>query len=298
VSRRPEVHSGRLHAFAGISIFLLTVILDLNASGTEIIENPVEYTVIKGDYGHIIAGKLGMDWSYIAKANSLDPEAPLSPGQVLRVGFRRIVPEKIEEGILINLPDRTLYRFEKGTLRDYYFIAAGKPTWPTPLGEFVFKGKKKEPTWYVPLSIQKEMEEEGKDVLVEVPPGPDNPLGTYWLQLSIGGIGLHGTNTPQSIYKFRSHGCMRLRPEVAEFLFHSIPVGTKGRIIYRPVKVFRTPEGRILVEIYKDFYKRGVNYQEEIRQRLKELNALNDVDWDKVQDAVGRKDGIVKDVSR
>ena len=68
----------------------------------------------------------------------------------------------------------------------------------------------------MPLSIQKEMEASGQDVLIEVPPGAENPLGRYWLQLSIEGIGLHGTNAPQSIYKFRSHGCMRLRPEVAE----------------------------------------------------------------------------------
>lgn len=269
-----------------------------DAFAEDIIERTIEYRTVAGDYGGIISGKLGMDWSYIAKENSLSPDAPLAKGKTLRVNFVRIIPEKIENGIVINIPDRTLYRFEGGKLKDYYFIAAGKPTWQTPLGGFVIKAKAKDPTWFVPPSIQKEMEIEGKDVLVEVPPGAENPIGKYWLQLSIKGIGLHGTNAPQSIYRFRSHGCMRLRPEVAEFLFKDVAVGTQGRIIYRPVKMARTAEGRILLEVYKDYYAKKTDYIGEVKRMLKELNASNYVDWTKIEEALRKKDGIVRDVSR
>jgi len=239
-----------------------------------------------------------LEWPYIAMTNSLDPRAPLKTGQILRVPFMRIVAEWIENGIVINIPDRTLYRFENGRIKDFYFIAAGKPTWQTPLGEFSITGKSKDPTWFVPPSIQKEMEDEGKEVLVEVPPGPENPLGKYWIQLSIGGIGIHGTIAPQSIYRFRSHGCMRLRPEVAELLFKEVPLGTKGKIIYRPVKLMKTSRGRVLLEIYKDFYRKGIDYREEVKKGLLELNAANEVDWNRVEEAITKKDGIVRDVSR
>lgn len=280
-------------------IFLCAHILGFEGvSATELIQKTIEYRVVRGDYGEIIAGKLGMDWSAIARENSLDPDAPLSVGQVLKLNFMRIVPDRIEDGIVINIPDRTLYRFERGRLKDYYFIAAGKPTWQTPVGEFFLKGKAKEPTWFVPPSIRKEMEDEGKDVLVEVPPGPDNPLGKYWLQLSIKGVGLHGTNSPQSIYKFRSHGCIRLRPEVAELLFKELPIGTKGKIVYRPVKVFRTTQGRVFVEAYRDFYKKGIPYEGEARRLLAEIDALEEVDWEKVKAAIGKKDGAVRDVTK
>jgi L,D-transpeptidase ErfK/SrfK len=287
----------------GSSIFTWTFVLLFalshpDAFAAEIIQKTIEYKTVPGDYGVLVSGKLGMDWSHIAKQNGIDPDAPLSKGHLLKVKFVRIVPEKIDNGIIINIPDRTLYRFEGGRLRDYHFIAAGKPTWQTPAGDFVIKAKAKDPTWYVPPSIQKEMEEEGKEVIVEVPPGAENPLGKYWLQLSIEGVGLHGTNAPQSIYKFRSHGCMRLRPEVAELLFKEVPVGTPGKIIYKPVKVVKTQNGKVFLEVYKDFYKMGIKYPEEVKRMLKEIDAVNDVDWNKIEEGIKARDGIVRDVTK
>ena len=272
---------------------LFLFMLPLNLYADEgIIEKEITYTVVKGDYGEMIEGKLGISWTDIATANSINPRAPLAKGQALKVKFRRIIPPRIDNGIIINIPDRTLYRFSEGKLKDYYFIAAGKPTWQTPLGEFTIKNKAKDPTWYVPPSIQKEMEENGQDVIVEIPPGPENPLGKYWLQLSLQGIGLHGTNSPHSIYKFRSHGCMRLRPEVAEFLFKDVVVGTKGIVMYETVKAAKTSDNRIVIEVYKDFYKRRVNYDEKIKEKLKELNALEKVDWNKIKEAIEKKTGL------
>jgi len=286
-----------LNLFLFLTSLLFPLGLPTDLSAVELIQRDIEYKVVPGDYGMVVSGKLGVEWPYIAVTNSLDPRAPLKIGQILRVPFMRIVPEWIENGIVINIPDRTLYRFENGRVKDFYFIAAGKPTWQTPLGEFSIIGKAKDPTWFVPPSIQKEMEEEGKEVLVEVPPGPENPLGKYWIQLSIGGIGIHGTIAPQSIYRFRSHGCMRLRPEVAELLFKEVPLGTKGKIIYRPVKVMKTSRGRVLLEVYRDFYRKGIDYLEEVKKGLLELNAANEVDWNQIEETITKKDGIVRDVS-
>ncbi|MCL5024386.1 MAG: L,D-transpeptidase [Nitrospirae bacterium] len=279
-------------------VFLLSlVLLQSHAFCGEMIEKTIEYRTVPGDYGAIISGKLGMSWDQIARDNGIDPAAVIERGRILRVRFRRIVPEMIENGLVINIPDRTLYRFEAGRLKDDYFISAGRPTWQTPLGDFVITAKAKDPTWFVPPSIQKEMEAEGKEVVVEVPPGSDNPLGKYWLQLSIKGVGLHGTNAPQSIYKFRSHGCMRLRPEIAEFLYRHLPVGTPGRIIYKPVKMAKK-DGRVFLEVYRDFYKMGIDYEAEAGRLAKELNATNAIDWSKVREALAKKDGIARDVSR
>ncbi|MBI4686082.1 MAG: L,D-transpeptidase [Nitrospirae bacterium] len=283
-----------------ISLSLLFLLIPPRFLSAEegIIEKDIIYTIVEGDNGNIIEGKIGLRWEYIAQVNSIDPYAPLQSGQKLKISFKRIIPMRLDNGIVINIPDRTLYRFSDGKLKDYYFIAAGKPAWQTPFGEFTIKNKAKNPTWYVPESIQKEMEEKGKDVLIEVPPGRENPLGKHWLQLSIKGVGLHGTNAPQSIYKFRSHGCMRLRAEVAEFLYKDIPIGTKGIIIYEPVKVMKTTDNRILVEIYRDFYKRGIDYHENITAKIKELGVLDRVDWYKIIEAIEEKDGLVWDVTR
>jgi hypothetical protein len=43
----------------------------------------------------------------------------------------------------------------------------------------------------------------------ELPIGPNNPVGIMWIGLSKPGIGIHGTNQPQTIGRSASHGCMR-----------------------------------------------------------------------------------------
>lgn len=43
----------------------------------------------------------------------------------------------------------------------------------------------------------------------ELPVGPNNPVGVMWIGLNRPGIGIHGTNQPQTIGRSASHGCMR-----------------------------------------------------------------------------------------
>ncbi len=42
-----------------------------------------------------------------------------------------------------------------------------------------------------------------------LPIGPNNPVGVAWIGLNKPGIGIHGTNSPQTIGRSASHGCMR-----------------------------------------------------------------------------------------
>jgi hypothetical protein len=43
-----------------------------------------------------------------------------------------------------------------------------------------------------------------------IPPGPRNEVGVVWIGLNKKGIGIHGTNSPGSIGRSASHGCIRL----------------------------------------------------------------------------------------
>ena len=43
-----------------------------------------------------------------------------------------------------------------------------------------------------------------------LPPGPNNPVGVYWIGLNKPGFGIHGTPHPASIGSMESHGCFRL----------------------------------------------------------------------------------------
>jgi lipoprotein-anchoring transpeptidase ErfK/SrfK len=44
----------------------------------------------------------------------------------------------------------------------------------------------------------------------EIKPGPNNPVGVMWIDLSGDGYGIHGTPEPSRISKSESHGCVRL----------------------------------------------------------------------------------------
>jgi lipoprotein-anchoring transpeptidase ErfK/SrfK len=48
------------------------------------------------------------------------------------------------------------------------------------------------------------------DTAYLLPPGPNNPVGVLWIGLNKPGIGIHGTNSPQTIGRAASHGCMRV----------------------------------------------------------------------------------------
>ena len=64
------------------------------------------------------------------------------------------------------------------------------------------------------------------------PPGPNNPVGTVWLGLSISGYGIHGTPLPERIGRAESHGCFRLANWNAEKLYELVKPGT--RVLIEP----------------------------------------------------------------
>jgi lipoprotein-anchoring transpeptidase ErfK/SrfK len=57
-------------------------------------------------------------------------------------------------------------------------------------------------------------------------PGPNNPVGVYWIGLSAEGYGIHGTPNPGKISKSESHGCVRLTNWDATWLGGNIRKGT------------------------------------------------------------------------
>lgn len=64
------------------------------------------------------------------------------------------------------------------------------------------------PTWrYDKLLLETGVR--GEESL-NIPSGPNNPVGVIWNGLSKSGIGIHGTNSPNTIGRSRSSGCIRL----------------------------------------------------------------------------------------
>jgi len=193
-----------------------------------------EYTVKAGESLVTIGARKGLESSTLAAMNSLMPKTPLNRGQVLKIDNRHIVPAGLQDGILINLPQRKLFLVNNGRVDLNYPLGPGKAAFATPIGTFSVVQMRENPTWYVPRSIQEEWARAGKVVKKTVPPGPQNPLGGYWIGLSFPSYGIHSTNKPLSIYDFQSRGCIRMHPEDTGALFRQVKVGPPGEIIYEP----------------------------------------------------------------
>jgi lipoprotein-anchoring transpeptidase ErfK/SrfK len=58
-----------------------------------------------------------------------------------------------------------------------------------------------------------------------IPPGPRNPVGIVWIGLNKKGIGIHGTDSPDTIGRSASHGCIRLANWDAARVVNQVTVG-------------------------------------------------------------------------
>jgi L,D-transpeptidase ErfK/SrfK len=257
----------------------------------------IRYTVRKGDSLAAMGSRFGVEASVLARANGLETGDRLRPGSSMRVDNRHVVPDDLEDGIVIDMPQRMVFFVAGGVVEAAYPAAMGQASWRTPQGDFTVVDMTVNPTWTVPVSIQRDMARQGKAVLTRVAAGPHNPLGKRWIGLSLDGIGIHGTTKPLSVYHFLSHGCVRLNAGDVAALFVMVEPGTPGTIIYAPVLLAQLDDGRIFVEANPD-----ISGQE--GEPLHDLHALADssaignmIDWRRVSDVLERKDGLAREVT-
>jgi L,D-transpeptidase ErfK/SrfK len=168
------------------------------------------------------------------------------------------------------------------------------PSWPTPSGAFVVDVLERHPTWNVPASILEESRRRGRIQPAVVPPGPDNPLGEFWIGLSRSGLGIHGTNVPSSIFGAVSHGCVRVHPDDIARLFGRTRVGALGRIIYDPV-LLSVVNDTVYLEVHRDVYGRGGATARELATAA---GVFEQVDWTVADIVSALRDGIARDVTR
>jgi L,D-transpeptidase ErfK/SrfK len=281
---------------------LLAVLFGINAPGNlhpasgALAGGPVTYAARSGDSLTSVAARFGIDVPTLAELNGLKPTARLKLGQELRIDNPHLVPLTLDDGIVINIPQRMLFYFKSGSLVAAYPAGLGRRSWRTPLGDFEVLEKEKDKTWVVPVSIQKEMLRKGLPLRTKVPPGPKNPLGRYWIRIS-SSEGIHGTNAPASIYKFQTHGCIRLLPENIASLFEEVPIGTPVKIVYEPVLLARLPGGDYYLEVHPDVYRKAGDPLETVKRTAEAAGAESMIDWQEVRKAIRERRGLAENVS-
>lgn len=105
--------------------------------------------------------------------------------------------------------ERALRAFDPdGQLLAFYPVSIGSGEKPAPTGNFKVTGVAENPWYqYDPKYAFKGVKAKKK---FKVAPGPNNPVGAVWINLSVESYGIHGTPEPTRISKTESHGCVRM----------------------------------------------------------------------------------------
>ena len=117
------------------------------------------------------------------------------------------IPEYKTRVIHIDTKEKMLDLYEGDKLLASLPITPGSGRLATPPGTWRILGIAEMPTFRWDKSVL----EYGvrSDKFYELPIGPRTPVGVMWIGLNRPGIGIHGTNRPQTIGRSASHGCMR-----------------------------------------------------------------------------------------
>ena len=88
-------------------------------------------------------------------------------------------------------------------------ITPGKPQF-IKFGTWEVRNSVELPHWRYDQKLLDTGKRSADSEALNIPPGPNSPVGIFWCGLSKPGIGLHGTSDPETIGRARSSGCIRL----------------------------------------------------------------------------------------
>jgi lipoprotein-anchoring transpeptidase ErfK/SrfK len=139
----------------------------------------------------------------------------LNPGRPLRAGQRIVVPNVQRPplppaaSVRIDGSDGALYALDAaGTPLARYPITAGSERDPLPVGRWTIMTKLERPAFFYNPDLFWDADESHSKA--RIAPGPNNPVGLVWIDISKEHYGIHGTPEPSTVGKTQSHGCIRL----------------------------------------------------------------------------------------
>ena len=158
----------------------------------------------------------------------------LNPGKDLtKVGEQIVVPNVLDaeplpkaSKIVVDRSARTLALLDTaGKLIAQFPSSSGTDKDPLPVGTWKVNGVSKNPKFHYNPKLF--WDAEPGDKKATIPPGPNNPVGVAWIDLSKPHYGIHGTPVPGSIGKTQSHGCIRLTNWDVQTVSASVGPGTE-----------------------------------------------------------------------
>jgi lipoprotein-anchoring transpeptidase ErfK/SrfK len=132
----------------------------------------------------------------------------------------RALPKGKAAFIRIQLAAKTLEAFDAATnLLAHFPCSIAQKVEKRPVGELRVVTGAPNPNYTFNPEVFPESEEAQRiGRKLNIPPGPNNPVGTAWISLDKPGYGIHGTPLPEKVGRTESHGCFRLANWNAEYL--------------------------------------------------------------------------------
>jgi lipoprotein-anchoring transpeptidase ErfK/SrfK len=142
---------------------------------------------------------------------------------------RTLLPKTQGMSVRVSQADRSVVALgPDGSVMARYPATVGSEHDPLPIGEWKINGVGWNPSFtYNPLLF---WDSEPGDEKAKLPPGPNNPVGVVWIDLSKPHYGIHGTPEPSAIGGSTSHGCIRLTNWDALELAHLLSPGTPASL--------------------------------------------------------------------
>jgi lipoprotein-anchoring transpeptidase ErfK/SrfK len=175
----------------------------------------------------LLAEKFHMDTDLL---KALNPDKPFGKAGtiivVANVGAKAAA-EKKEKAAKIEIvkSERILRALaQDGAVMAVYPASIGSEEKPAPRGSHTVRAVAPNPNYtYNPDYKFKGVKAKEK---FEIKPGPNNPVGSTWIDLSVESFGIHGTPEPEKVGKAYSHGCVRLTNWDVEELAGMVEKGT------------------------------------------------------------------------
>ncbi len=160
-----------------------------------------------------------------------DPKMPLRAGSVLRLpnvlpasrsydGVKPDVSQLLSDlhvsgqqpkagKVVVDKSDKLVRVYDEGNRLIAQFPATlGSDKDPLPLGNWKVNTVAYNPPFKYQPKLFWDVEDSKEEQML--PPGPNGPVGLVWIDLNREHIGIHGTNSPETIKRAESHGCVRL----------------------------------------------------------------------------------------
>ena len=110
-----------------------------------------------------------------------------------------------------------------GSIVATYPATVGSADFPSPDGAMEVRAIAPAPVYY----FNPEGRDWGPDKRLTIAAGPNNPVGSTWIDLTKEGYGIHGSPDPRLIGKTSSHGCVRLTNWDVQALSKLVSPGTE-----------------------------------------------------------------------